>query len=43
MSREPLRLATVDTLTELPNRRAFFDRAGAVMLRREVYSRRSRC
>lgn len=34
-SRELLRLATIDTLTELPNRRAFFDRAGAVMLRRE--------
>lgn len=32
-SRELLRMATIDALTGLPNRRAFFDRAGEVMLR----------
>ena len=32
---ELLRMATRDTLTELPNRRAFFERAGEVTVRRE--------
>ncbi|MCE1237907.1 MAG: diguanylate cyclase [Hyphomicrobiales bacterium] len=34
-SRELLRMATIDALTELPNRRAFFERAGETALRRE--------
>lgn len=34
-SRELLRLATLDALTELPNRRAFFERADATALRRD--------
>ena len=34
-ARELLRMATLDALTELPNRRAFFERAGEVALRRE--------
>ncbi len=33
-SRELLRMATIDALTDLPNRRAFFDRAGEATLRR---------
>ena len=33
--RELLRMATIDALTELPNRRAFFERAGEAVMRRE--------
>ncbi len=33
-SRELLRMATIDPLTDLPNRRAFFERAGETTLRR---------
>ena len=34
-ARELLRMATIDPLTDLPNRRAFFDRAGEATTRRE--------
>ena len=34
-ARELVRMATLDALTELPNRRAFFERAGELALRRE--------
>jgi len=36
--RELVRLATIDPLTDLPNRRAFFDRAGEACLRDETHT-----